>query len=318
MNQAPDSRNDTPTGSAGAAGGSPDGGPVDPGPSDRKPAGGPASARPEHPQRPREKEGGFWHVVGKIFHVLLMPLIWVFRPLIFRIGGEKGNPKVYFTSFSTLMYLWPIMVVGILGVFLRDWNLVSSPTLGWIWITVTLIVILCVGSDTDRNKTIVLLLVVGLFWLGGLLLEAKQGIPILSHIYDYFAGLNVQFEPGTAKVFSLVTLIVLFCVVAIAWFDGRYEITTREITHKRVFRTSDSLPRAAKRVKRDWRDLTEVFLGLGAGDLIVLDSNRNIEMRIPNIPFLWFFRQDVDHILEVLATTEVEDIAAAIEEDEAG
>jgi hypothetical protein len=38
-------------------------------------------------------------------------------------------------------------------------------------------------------------------------------------------------------------------------------------------------------------------------------------MRIANVPFLWFFRHDVDHILEVLAVTDADE-AAAIEEDE--
>jgi len=269
------------------------------------------------PETEKEKEG--FHVVtsaiGKVVRILLTPLIWALKPLVFRITREGGVPKVYFTSFSTLLYLWPIAAVGWLGSLMVNWGLVGSPVMGWIWITVILVVLLCIGSDTDRNKTIALVLVGLLLWTSGLLLEAKKGIPILSHIYDFFAAQNVQFEPGTAHVLSVATLIVLFFVVIGAWFDGRYEITTREITHKRLLRTSDSLPRAAKRIKRDWRDLTELILGIGAGDLIVLDSNKNIVMRIANVPFLWFFRHDVDHILEVLAVTDAEE-AAAIEEDE--
>ena len=276
-----------------------------------------AAGSPPGPVAPAEKEGfgDILSTIGKVFRIIFAPLGWAIRPLIFRVTREDGVPKVYFTSFSTLVYLWPIMVVGWLGCWLLDWGLVGPSVMGWIWITVTLLVLLCVGADTDRNKTIVLILVVLLLWTGGLLLEAKKGIPILSNIYDFFAAQHVQFEPGTARVFSIATLIILVFVILGAWFDGRYEITTREITHKRLLRTSDSLPRAAKRIKRDWRDLTEVFLGLGAGDLIVLDSNKNVVMRIANVPFLWFFRHDVDHILEVLATTEVEE-AAAIEEDE--
>jgi len=229
----------------------------------------------------------------------------------------SGVPKVYFTSFSTLLYLWPIMIVGWAGSWMVDWGLVGPSVMGWIWITVILLVLLCIGADTDRNKTIALVLVILLLWTSGLLLEAKKGIPVLSHIYDFFAAQDVKFEPGTAQVLSIATLIVLIFVVIGAWFDGRYEITTREISHRRLLRTSDSLPRAAKRIKRDWRDLTELILGIGAGDLIVLDSNKNIVMRISNVPFLWFFRHDVDHILEVLAVTDIDE-AAAIEEDELG
>ena len=288
---------------------------------DTKPADAPASniAKPSGASTASEKDG-FGTVssfLAKIVRVIFAPTVWLLRPLIFRIRTDQGVPKVYFTSFSTLMYLWPIMLVGWVGCLLVHFGLVTEPTpiLGWIWITVVLVVLLCIGSDTDRNKTVVMGMIGLLLWTGGLLLEEKKGIPILSHVYDFLAAQNVQFEPGTANVLSIATCIILVCVVFSAWFDGRYEITTREISHKRVLRTSDSLPRAAKRIKRDWRDLTEVFLGLGAGDLIVLDSNKNIVMRIANIPFLWFFRHDVDHILEVLATTDVDEIAAVEEEE---
>jgi hypothetical protein len=174
-----------------------------------------------------------------------------------------------------------------------------------------LLVLICVGSDLNRNKAIIVALLLLIFWLGGALLNAKWQIPVLSDIHGFFARQNVQFEPGTAKVFSIITFIILVGVLFIAWFDGRYEITTMEITHRRFLFTSDSLPRSAARVKRDWRDLTEVLFGLGAGDLVVIDANKNVLMRIPNVPFLWFFRHDVDHILEVLATTEVDQTAAA-------
>ncbi|MFQ5500792.1 MAG: hypothetical protein ACE5EQ_00640 [Phycisphaerae bacterium] len=280
------------------------------------PTGGGDTAKPQ--KSPDAKEGLFgriWAGFGKFLQVVFTPIVWLLRPLVFRVKKEAGTPKVYFTSFSTLMYLWPIMVVGWVGCWLHGWEWISPPVMGWIWITIVLIVLLCIGSDTDRNKTIVIFLVVALLWVCGLLLEEKKGIPILSNIYDFLAARNVQFDPGTASVLSLATFVILLLVIFLAWFDGRYEITTREITHKRLLRTSDSLPRAAKRIKRDWRDLTEVFLGLGAGDLIVLDTNKNIVMRIPNIPFLWFFRHDVDHILEVLATTDVDE-AAALEEEE--
>ncbi len=303
--------------------------PETPEPSDQPPAdhppkkdAGPQSAatqqeRGAEPTQVPEKDGfgALTSTVARILRIIFTPLVWVLRPLVFRIGTEKGNPKVYFTSFSTLMYLWPIMVVGLLGCWLVGAEWVGETMMGWIWITVMLMVLIAVGADTDRNKVFYIGLMLAVFWSLGLLLQRDQGIPVLSHIYDYFAGMNVAFDPGTAKVFSVVTSVILTLVVASAWFDGRYEITTREITHRRVFRTSDSLPRAAKRIKRDWRDLMEVLLGLGAGDLIVIDSNKNIVMRISNIPFLWFFRHDIDHILEVLATTEIEE-NAAIEEDD--
>lgn len=297
--------------------------PIEPKPeSTPTPAPAPAATTPHpDPAAPRptvstthEKESGAARVIGTIFHILIWPLKIMFRPLVFRVSHERGNPKVFFTSFSPLMYLWPIMVMGWLGLLVDSF--IQPEVLGWAWITVVLIVMITVAADLDRNRALVVAGLVLICWMGGFILQKNQGWPILSDIYNFFANQDVTFEPGTANVFSIVVFVILVGVVVVAWFDGRYEITTREITHKRAFRTSDSLPRAAKRIKRDWRDIAEVFLGLGAGDVIVLDSQKNIVMRIPNVPFLWFFRHDVDHILEVLATTEVEDIAAVMEEDD--
>lgn len=253
-------------------------------------------------------QGGFF---ARLLTVLFAPVLWLVRPLVFRVGHEKGNPKVYLTSFSSLLFLWPIMVVGILGNWALKLEWISASRLGWIWLGTILIVIVCIGADFNRTKAFILSLLVGLFLVAGALLNAKYQLPVLDRIYSYFVEQNVEFQPGFAKMMSLAVAIILVIVVIVAWLNGRYEITTMEITHRRIFETSDSLPRAAKRIKRDWRDITEAILGIGAGDVIVIDTNKNVVMRIPNVPFLWFFRHDVDHVLEVLATTEVEEAAAA-------
>ena len=256
---------------------------------------------------------------SRFITILFAPVLWIVRPLVFRVGHEKGNPKVFLTSFSTLIYLWPIMVMGVLGNWALKLEWVGAAKLGWIWLTVILVVIICIGSDLNRTKGFILALIVGLLWVLGVLLNSKYQIPVLSNVYAYLVEQNVQYQPGLGKVMSLAVALILVGVVFIAWFDGRYEITTMEITHRRIFETSDSLPRAAKRIKRDWRDITEVILGVGAGDVIVIDTNKNVVMRIPNVPFLWFFRHDVDHVLEVLATTAVAEAAtvAAVEADAA-
>lgn len=265
-----------------------------------------------------ENESTAGRIVGGILHLLIWPLKIFFRPLVFRVKRVHGNPKVYFTSFSSLFYLWPIMAVGYLGCALEsmEWVKDSSATFGWIWITTVIVVLITVASDVDRNKLLVLIGMILIFFMGGYILQHNKNIRVLSSIYDFFARQGVHFNGGTAMVMSVIITIILIGVIIVAWFDGRYEITTREITHRRAFRTSDSLPRAAKRIKQDWRDLAEAVIGLGAGDVIVLDTQKNIVMRIPNVPFLWFFKEDVDQILEVLATTEIDDIAAAMEEED--
>ena len=252
---------------------------------------------------------------SRFLTVLFAPILWIVRPLVFRVGHDKGNPKVYLTSFSSLIFLWPVMVVGILGNWALTLGWIQPNTLGWVWLGTILIVIICIGADFNRTKAFILSLIIGLLLVAGALINAKYQIPVLHKIYSYFVAQNVQFQPGLGRMMSLAVAIILVIVIFVAWLNGRYEITTMEITHRRIFETSDSLPRAAKRIKRDWRDITEAILGIGAGDVIVIDSNKNVVMRIPNVPFLWFFRHDVDHVLEVLATTGEAESVAAIEAD---
>ncbi len=264
---------------------------------------------PPQTTAPQPKSGE--NPVGKVLRLLFSPLLFLVRPLVFHVSHDPHNPKVSFTSYSALIYLWPIMVIGWLNSLLLRWNWAGPELLGWVWITVVLLVFICIGTDVNRNKAIVIVLLILLGWTSGALLSDRAQIPVLSHLYNYFAGLGVQFEPGTAKFLGIAILLLLVGTVFIAWFDGRYEITTREITHTRVLRASDSFPRGAKRVKLDWRDLAEVLLGFGAGDVLVIDAQRNELLRIPNVPFLWFFRRDIERVLEVLATTHLDDQIAA-------
>jgi len=280
----------------------------------------PATPKPAGPKvsKTHEEESAVTRVLGAILHVIVFPVKLVFKPLIFRVTHERGHPKVFFTSFSSLIYLWPIMAVGFLGCAMEsfEWVKVGSATFGWIWITTVLVVLITVAADIDRNKAIVLVLFIAVCWLSGYLLQDKKDIQVLSGIYNFFARQDVKFDAGTAMVISVFIAIIEIGVIVMAWLNGRYEITTREITHRIVGRTSDSLPRAAKRIKQECRDMAEAVIGLGAGDVIVLDTQMNVVLRIPNVPFLWFFRRDIDEVLEVLATTEAEDIAAAIEEED--
>ena len=54
--------------------------------------------------------------MAQIAHAIMAPVLWVVRPFVFRIGTEKGTPKVYLTSYSTLMYVWPITLVGVVNI----------------------------------------------------------------------------------------------------------------------------------------------------------------------------------------------------------
>ncbi len=255
-------------------------------------------------------------VIGNILRIPLLPFIFVFRPLIFRTSERAGTQIALFTSFGSLIYCWPIIIVGFLGAALDAWGVIHAPTsahpgdtaysiMGWVWLITVLFTLVVLGTDVSRNVALVWILVIGLLITGGAFVNAQYHIPVLGNIYDYFARLNVQFDKGTAVATSVVLLIVLFVVVVHALLDGRHEISSREVTHRHFLRASESWPLNINRVRLDWPDLLEMIVLFGAGHLVIIDQDRREVLRIPNIPFLWFFRDEVNRILDIMATTEV-------------
>lgn len=249
--------------------------------------------------------GGALAAVGSVLGIVLFPLIMVGKLFVFRVSERQGNQVALFTSFSSLIYTWPIVFVGFLCAALSAWHVGTPAGLGWVWLITVILVLLVLGTDINRTVAFVWMLVVSLIFTGGWLVKDKLHIPVLSWVYDWFASLNVQFESGTAVAISTVLGVILVVTFLQASFDGRHEISSREVTHRRLLRASESLPLTVNRVRLDWPDLLEMMTLFGAGHLVVIDNMGKEVMRIPNIPFLWFFRDEVNRILDIMATTEV-------------
>lgn len=268
-------------------------------PTTSTPSQGPAAS----PQSGASSGGGL-AAAGAIAGVALFPLIWLGRMFIFRVSERQGNQVATFTNFSSMVYVWPIVVVGYLCAAVSNFGF-SPAVLGWIWIATLVYVLIVLGTDINRNLALVWGLIAALIFTGGALIHSKYSIPVLGWVYDWFAALNVGFNPGIAVAVSTILLITLVVVLIHALFDGRHEISSREVTHRRLMRTSESLPLTINRVRLDWPDMLEMVTLFGAGHLVVTDSHGREIMRIANIPFLWFYRDEVNRILDIMATTEV-------------
>ncbi len=268
----------------------------------------PLGAIPRHASAPpaaSDSGGSVGNAIGGLARILLFPLIFVFRPLIFRISERQGTQIATFTSFSGLIYCWPIMLMGFIGALATHWG--ASPiVIGWIYVWVILLTLIVLGTDISRNSILVWALVVGLVLAVGALVNAKFQIPVLHWIYSHFAAHGVQFNYGIGMSLSELLLIVFVVIGFQALLDGRHEISSREVTHRRFLRASESWPLNINRVRMDWPDLMEMFVLFGAGHLVIIDQDRREVLRIPNIPFLWFFRDEVNRILDIMATTEVD------------
>lgn len=240
----------------------------------------------------------------RALRIPFLPLLWLVKPLVFRVGERQGTQVVTFTSYSGLVYCWPIIAVGFLNYFLF-WANAAPATLGWVWLLTILGILIVLGADINRTAAFVWILALVLLVVLGLYVNEKWEIPVLNTIYNHFIRLNVRLDPGTARALSELLLVVFVFVILYALLDGRHEISSREIMHRRFLRASESWPLTVNRVRMDWPDIMEMVVLFGAGHIVIIDQDRKEVLRIPHIPFLWFFRHEVDTVLEVMATTEV-------------
>ncbi len=248
--------------------------------------------------------GGAAAAIGNLLRIPLLPLLWLARVLIIRIGAREGMQIASFSSFPSLIYTWPICAMSWVAVIALQ-VAPDSATIGWLWLIVVLFTLIVIATDVGRNTALGWALFTALLFACGALLYANFKIPILGMLYDHFAGLNVRMDKGLAWAAAEWTTLMLAITIMVALLDGQHEISSREMTHRRFLRTSENWPLTMNRVRLEWPDMLEMCVLFGAGHLVIIDQDRREILRIMNVPFLWFFRDEVSRILDVMATTEV-------------
>ncbi len=184
-------------------------------------------------------------------------------------------------------------------------------TLAWIYIWVMVIVLLTLGVDIDRNHMAFWVVAVVAVWMLGLWLQDTKGFTFFGDIYNWFAGLQAQYDRSLALAVSVVLLVPYVLMLIWARINDRWRITHNEFEHYSFGKTDDSLGRGAKTIRSSYPDLLELLLGL-AGTLIVYNATGARELRrIPHVMFLPFVRVRLNTILERTAIT-----AAQMEDEE--
>jgi hypothetical protein len=222
-------------------------------------------------------------------------------------GKLSGTVKehihsVSFIAYPKLLFIWPIILAGLLFAMVPD-SVISPPTLGWVYITISLIVILALGVDIDRNQAIFWFVLIGLFWFIGLWLKDAQNIPVLSWIVNWAKTLGVKYDRGLGLGLSVVLLIPYFLMLFFARINDRWRITHNEFEHYAFGRRDDSLGRGAKTIRSEYPDVLEMLLG-AAGTLIVYNASGQQELRrIPHVLFLPWVRKRLNKVLETMAVS---------------
>ena len=247
--------------------------------------------------------------------IIAVPLSLLIRPFVFRVSND-GN-KVTFTSFSALMYTWVLIPIGLTTHFLNKAEWVSPQALGWAQVLSILMLLVLLGDDMGFWAAVITGMIAVLLGLAARLLSAEYEIGVFNWLADGLRAMQVEYSPGLSVALGFFAfLLISLYVLPKAWFVGRYEITTREITHIRRGVAVESWRRAGRDVKQRWPDILEMVAGLGSGGVYLLDRQQKAVMAIPHVTCLWFYRREVERVLEKIATSNYEEDEEIAEGDD--
>ena len=225
--------------------------------------------------------------------------------------GQRKDHEVIFYSYPKLLFTWPIIVLGPLFWLLWLVHVPAEP-LAWVYLMVSVLVVLTIGVDVERNHAVFWAVVFLLFFSLGLWLQDAKNFTLFGDVYRLFNNMDLEYDP-TYGIATSIFLMFPWCVMFI-WVrvKHRWRVTHNEFEHCAWGRADDALARGAKRVRSTYPDLFELLLA-GAGTLIVYSAPGGMELRrISHVPMIHSVRKRLSHILEMSA------VAACPEEPATG
>lgn len=232
------------------------------------------------------------------------------------ITTSKKVNAVVFYSYPKLLFAWPLIAIGILFWFVG--GALNQEMMAWMYLLTTVVVLLTVGVDLERNHSVFWLAVfLGFFFMGMWLSEAKH-FTLFGDVYRWFANRDIEYDPDLGFVISVFLAIPYAVMLIWTRLQHKWRITHNEFEHYSFGRSDDSLARGAKRVRSTYPDLLELLI-CGAGTLIVYSATGRSELRrIPHVPLLPLLRKRINHILEMTAVTTTDAVMDEELEEEEG
>lgn len=217
---------------------------------------------------------------------------------------KKPIKQVVFHTYPKLLFVWPVIVAGLVfWPLVGHWS-ASAEVVGWLYLLVVATVLITIGVDLERDHAVFWLVVfLALFFLGKWLDASVESFTLIGNVYRWFADRDVTYDPALGGVLSLLLLPPYLVMLVYARLQHRWRITHNEFEHYSWGRADDSLARGAKRVRSTFPDLLELIL-CGAGTLVVYSATGRTELRrIPHVPMIFLVRRRINRLLEVTAVT---------------
>ncbi|MEM1109669.1 MAG: hypothetical protein AAGH99_13370 [Planctomycetota bacterium] len=212
--------------------------------------------------------------------------------------------QVVFHTYPKLLFVWPIIVAGVLLYPTVAWWDLNAEVIGWVYLLVVAIVVLTIGIDLERDHAVFWLVAfLALFFLGKYLDATFDRITVIGDAYRWLANRDVAYDPGFGLCLSILLLPPYATMWIYARLQHRWRITHNEFEHYSWGRADDSLARGAKRVRSTFPDLLELLL-CGAGTLVVYSATGRTELRrIPHVPMIFLVRRRINKLLETTSVT---------------
>lgn len=216
---------------------------------------------------------------------------------------RKHVHQVVFVGYPKLLFMWPVILAGVVFYFLGG-PVLTPEVLGWMYIIILGTCILAIGIDVERNYAFFWLVLVAATYFLGLWLRDAKGITVFGDLYRFLDNLDVRYDKAFGIAMSGFLSVPYVIMMLWSRLNDRWRITHNEFEHFSFGKMDDSLGRGAKRIRTSYPDVLELLLGL-AGTLTVYDATGSRELRrIPNVMGLPFISKKLDLILETTAITQ--------------
>jgi hypothetical protein len=220
----------------------------------------------------------------------------VWAPLVL-VRGRKHAESVVVYSAHPSFFLWLLILAGFVSAWVVNKQWLSPEVAGWIYVWVLVYFIVTLLYDLSTRGLALWIGIFSLIWLLSKYVEHVRNIALLGYVFSYLAELRPKLDPGTVTVLSWVLLLPWIGSVLYMVFNGRKRFTPNEIGEFHFGEGSELTDRSGLRFRTKFRDVLEMILTFGGGDLLAVDNHQNVIKRWDNIIGLYFSWKDLDRIL---------------------
>lgn len=252
---------------------------------------------------PPERRG----LIRPAFDAVGQFIYWVVLLPVRLFKARKAAPDVIVVySVHPAFFLWLLIVVGFVSSAIVNYAESEGVTrfFGWVYLWVIVYFLFTLLYDFSTKKLALWAGIFMLVWLLAKYVENLQQVVILGHVFEHLSKLSPRLDPGTATVMSWALLFPWLGSLAHMILNGRKRFTPNEIGEFHFGEGSELTDRTGLRFRTSYRDVLEMILTFGGGDLVAVDNHQNVIKRWNNIVGLFFLWKYLDRILHQRAVVE--------------